>query len=54
MTQKEKIQKAMMAAMQIKSTATSLEREAKSYDTTWPLSYSRDLKTISENLLKIL
>ena len=54
MTQKEKIQKALTAAMQIKSVANSLEHEAKSYDSTWPLSYSRDLKTISENLLKVL
>jgi hypothetical protein len=54
MTQKEKIQKALTAAMQIKSIANSLEHEAKSYDSTWPLSYSRDLKTISENLLKAL
>jgi hypothetical protein len=54
MTQKEKIQKALTAAMQIKSIANSLEHEAKSYDSTWPLSYSRDLKTISENLLKVL
>ena len=54
MTQKEKIQKALTAAMQIKSIANSLEHEAKSYDSTWPLSYSRDLKTISENLLNVL
>ena len=54
MTQKEKIQIALRAAMQIKSIASSLEHEAKSYDSTWPLNYSRDLKTISENLLKVL
>ena len=40
--------------MLIKSIARSLEYAAKSYNVTWFLSYSQDLKTISENLLKVL
>lgn len=54
MTQKEKIQTAMRAAMRIKSITTSLEYDAKSYDCTWPNSHIYDLKRIVDDLLKVL
>lgn len=53
MTQKEKLQQALMMAMQVKSIARSIEIECKDYDETWALNYARDLKNVADNFLKL-
>ena len=53
MTQKEKLQQAEMMAMRVQSIARSIERECEDYDETWALNYTRDLKNIADNFLKL-
>lgn len=53
MTQKEKIIKAKMMAMQIKSIANSLRFDAKDYDIHFPLAYADRLISIADEFLKL-
>lgn len=54
MTQKEKIQSSVMFAMRVKSIADDILREGNDYDMQWHKSYCKQLKEVSENILKKL
>lgn len=52
MTQKEKIIKANLMAMSIKSIANRLERDARDYDVQFPQAYARELIKLAEQFLE--
>ncbi len=52
MTQKEKLGLARQMAMQIKSVASSLRYDAKSYDCRFPLEHAKRLEEIADSFLK--
>lgn len=53
MTQKEKLMRATMLAQQVKSIASRIDFDCRSYDSTWALSYARQLKEAAEEYLKL-
>ena len=53
MTQKEKLGRARIMAMQIKSVASSLRYDAKDYDCKFPLAHAKRLEEIANDYLKL-
>lgn len=53
MTQKEKLARAAMMAMQIKSVASSLRYDAKDYDCRFPISHAERLEQIANEYLRL-
>lgn len=53
MTQKEKLGRAIIMAMQIKSVASSLRYDAKDYDCKFPLTHAKRLEEIAEEYLSL-
>lgn len=51
MTQKEKIQQAIILAMKVKSIASSIKSEGDDYDMQWHKSYCKQLTDACENFL---
>lgn len=54
MTQKEKIMRAMMFAQSVRSTASQIAHECRSYDERWALPYAERLEQDAKALLKLL
>ena len=54
MTQKEKLQKAHMIAVQIKSVANSLRNDAREYDCRFPIQHAEKLERIANDFLNII
>lgn len=54
MTQKEKLRRAFLFAVQVKAIANNLKLDAEDYDVKFPKSYATELETKAENLLKEL
>ena len=52
MTQKEKLGRARMMAMQIKSVARSLRYDARDYDCRFPIAHAETLERIADDFLK--
>lgn len=53
MTQKERLGRAKIMAMQIKSVASSLRYDAKDYDCQFPLIHANRLEQIADEYLKL-
>jgi len=53
MTLKDKITRAKMLAMRIKSIASSIKSEGDDYDMQWHKSYCKQLIDIAEEVLKL-
>ena len=53
MTQKEKLGRAKILALQIKSIASSLRYDAKDYDCQFPLEHAKRLEQMADEYLKL-
>lgn len=53
MTQKEKLKKATMMALMVRSTAKNIRYVAKNYDDKWPLQYADQLERMATEFLDI-
>lgn len=53
MTQKEKLGRARIMAMQIKSVASSLRYDARDYDCRFPLAHAKRLEEIADKFLEL-
>ena len=53
MTQKEKLIKATLMAMRIKSMASRLRHDAIDYDVRFPLSYADNMERMANDFLKM-
>ena len=53
MTQKEKLGRARVLALTMKSIANSLRYDAKDYDCTFPLSHAKRLEEAADEFLKL-
>lgn len=54
MTQRDKIRESIMFALRVKSLADSILHEGNDYDMQWHKSYCKQLKELSEEVLKKL
>lgn len=53
MTQKEKLRRAKILAMQVKSIAEQIKRECADYDERWAFSYCSELNSSADEFLKL-
>jgi len=53
MTQREKLIKARMLALRMKSISKGLEYDAEDYGVNFPLQYARELKEQADDFLKL-
>lgn len=53
MTQKEKLQKANIMAMKLKSIARNIKTDCLSYDSTWALEYAEELDKLGNDFLNL-
>ena len=53
MTQKEKLMRASMLAQQVRSIASSIAFECRSYDERWALPYAKQLQDAADEYLKL-
>ena len=53
MTQKEKLGKARIMAMRMKSIAASIRYDARDYDCQFPLPYAKELEQLADEYLKL-
>lgn len=53
MTQRDKLMHAVMFAQHVKNIAKSIAFDARDYDESWPLGYSRELERLANEFLKL-
>ena len=53
MTQKERLMRARVFAVKVKSIAENIKRECDDYDETWAFSYCKELTNLADEYLKL-
>lgn len=53
MTQKDKLKKATMMALMVRSAAKNMRCEAQDYDNKWPLHYADGLEQLANEFLNL-